>query len=82
VNAEYPEGWSIRQRAVDALADGRVHSVIEVVQGPDRFFANYRFTFDGTRIAHAVEHWSTFDAPPAWRTPERLGPRYHRTDPT
>jgi ketosteroid isomerase-like protein len=76
VNAEYPEGWTIRQRAVDAMADGRVHSLVEVIQPPQRFFAHSRFTFRGERIASVVEHWSQLEAPPAWRTAERMGPGY------
>jgi GNAT superfamily N-acetyltransferase len=78
VNAEYPEGWTIRVHAVDALADGRVHSVVEVVHPPHRFFAHSRFTFDGQHIASAIEHWGQFEAPPAWRTAEAFGPGYQR----
>jgi GNAT superfamily N-acetyltransferase len=71
VNAEYPEGWSIEVKEIDALADGRVHTIVEVPQGEDRFFANSRFSFDGTRIAAVQEHWATGHTPPAWR--DRLG---------
>jgi GNAT superfamily N-acetyltransferase/ketosteroid isomerase-like protein len=71
VNAEYPEGWSIEVKEIDALADRRVHSVVEVPQGGDRFFAHSRFVFDGTRIAAVQEHWANGHAPPAWR--ESLG---------
>jgi GNAT superfamily N-acetyltransferase len=78
INAEYPEGWAIRVRAVDALTDGRVHSVIEVTHPPHRFFANSRFTFDGPRIASAIEHWGQVEAPPDWRTAEAFGPGYQR----
>ena len=67
INAEYPEGWRIEVKAVDALADGRVHSVVEVPHGDQRFFANSRFTFAGTQIAQPCEHWATAQAPPAWR---------------
>jgi GNAT superfamily N-acetyltransferase len=76
VNAEYPQGWTIRQRAVDALVDGRVHSAVEVVHPPHRFFAHSRFTFDGIRIASVVEHWGQAEAPPAWRTAAKLGAGY------
>jgi GNAT superfamily N-acetyltransferase len=78
VNAEYPEGWRIAQHAVDAMVDGGVQSVVTVTHGEDCFFANSRFTFRGTRIASAVEHWATAEAPPAWRTRERFGPGYAR----
>lgn len=78
INAEYPEGWAIEFKSVNALADGqRVHSLVEVVHGAQRFFANSIFTFDGSRIVEAVEHWAAAEAPPAWRTPERFGSGYH-----
>jgi GNAT superfamily N-acetyltransferase len=67
VNAEYPEGWQIEVKEVDALADGRVHSIVEVPHGGQRFFAHSRFTFEGTRIAQLCEHWAVAEAPPAWR---------------
>jgi GNAT superfamily N-acetyltransferase len=67
VNAEYPEGWRIEVKEVDALADGRVHSIVEVPHGEQRFFAHSRFTFAGTRIAWLSEHWAVAEAPPAWR---------------
>jgi GNAT superfamily N-acetyltransferase len=67
VNAEYPKGWSIEVKSIDALADGRVHSVVEVPQGNQRFFANSRFTFEGPRIAALTEHWATGEPAPAWR---------------
>lgn len=79
VNAEYPEGWTIRQHAVDALTDGRVHSVVEVVHPPHRFFAHSRFTFDGDRIAAVVEHWGQAEEPPAWRSADALGVGYTHT---
>jgi GNAT superfamily N-acetyltransferase len=67
VNAEYPEGWAIEVQAVDALVDGRVHSIVEVPHGAQRFFAHSRFTFAGTQIAQLCEHWAVAEAPPAWR---------------
>ena len=77
VNAEYPEGWAIEVKAVDALVDGRVHSRVEVPHGAQRFFASSLFTFDGPHIVEAVEHWAAAEAPPAWRTAERFGAGYH-----
>lgn len=76
VNAAYPEGWAIELKAVDPLADGRVLSTVEVPHGDQRYFAQSRFGFDGTRIAAVEEHWATSEAPPAWRNAERLGPGY------
>jgi GNAT superfamily N-acetyltransferase len=71
VNAEYPEGWQIEVKEVDALVDvqgqARVHSVVEVPHGQQRFFAHSRFTFAGTKISQLCEHWATAEAPPAWR---------------
>ena len=73
VQAIYPEGWSIRVIEVNALADERVHSVIEVTHGDQRFFANSLFRFDGELIAEVTEYWGTFEQPPAWRTAEVIG---------
>jgi GNAT superfamily N-acetyltransferase len=81
VNAEYPEGWSIEVKTVDALVDGRVHSLVEVLQGGQRFFAHSRFSFEGQRIVALEEHWATAEAAPAWRCAERLGPAYQRATP-
>jgi GNAT superfamily N-acetyltransferase len=67
VNAEYPEGWRIAVQEVDAMADGRVHSIVEVPHGEQRFFAHSRFTFADTQIVQLCEHWATAEAPPAWR---------------
>ena len=33
VNAEYPEGWTVAVKAIDALADGRVHALVEASAG-------------------------------------------------
>ena len=81
VNAAYPEGWTLQVLAVDALADGRVHSLVEVRHGGQRFFAHSRFTFDGPLVAAAVEHWATAEAPPAWRNAALLGSGYQRVEP-
>jgi GNAT superfamily N-acetyltransferase len=78
VNAEYPEGWSIDVRAVDALADGRVLSSVTVDHDGRRFFAQSLWRFDGARIAEATEHWASAEAPPDWRSAERFGAGYHR----
>jgi GNAT superfamily N-acetyltransferase len=67
VNAEYPEGWRIEVKDIDALIDGFVHSIVEVPHGNERRFANSRFGFQGTRIAAVQEHWATGHAPPTWR---------------
>jgi GNAT superfamily N-acetyltransferase len=74
INAEYPEGWAIELKSVEALADGpRVHSVVEVPHDGQRYFANSCFRFDGPHIAEVVEYWAAAEAPPAWRTPARFG---------
>jgi GNAT superfamily N-acetyltransferase len=78
VNAEYPEGWTLRVRAVDALADGRVHALVEVTQDGVTYFNHSRCSFRGARIAEATEHWATAEAPPAWRQAAALGAGYHR----
>jgi hypothetical protein len=74
VNAEYPEGWRIELRSVDALADGRVLAQLEVPHGDRRFFAQGVYTFSGTRIAAATEYWAMRELPPPWRTAARFGP--------
>ncbi|MCK6426170.1 MAG: hypothetical protein L6Q75_13910 [Burkholderiaceae bacterium] len=79
VQVLYPEGWVLRVLNVDALADGRVHSVVEVCQDGRRYYANSRFCLEGGRIRQITEHWATWEAPPAWRTAERLG-AYHRDE--
>lgn len=79
-NAIYPEGWSIRIVAVDALADGRVHSVVEVTHPPDRFFASSTFRFVGTQIAAVEEYWATVQTPPEWRNAATIG-AYERSPP-
>jgi GNAT superfamily N-acetyltransferase len=70
VNAQYPEGWAIEVQSVDALADGRVHSVVEVPHGDIRAYANSRFTFEGSHIVQLQEWWATGEPPPAWRNAE------------
>jgi GNAT superfamily N-acetyltransferase len=77
VNAVYPEGWQVAVRAVDALADGRVHALVEVTQDGVTHFNHTRCAFRGTRITEATEHWASGDAPPAWRTAAAIGPGYH-----
>jgi GNAT superfamily N-acetyltransferase len=77
VNAEYPGGWTIAVKAVDALADGRVHALVEVTQDGVTYFNNARCSFRGALIAEATEHWATAEAPPAWRNASALGPTYH-----
>ena len=79
VNAAYPEGWNIRVIEVNALQDGRVHSVVEVSHPPAKFIANSVFRFESGRIARVDEYWSTVEPPPAWRTPELIG-AYERLD--
>ena len=73
VNALYPEGWALRVLEVTPMADGRVHSMVEVRQGDQRFLAHTLWRFDGPVIVHADETWATAEAPPAWRTAEAIG---------
>ena len=78
VNAIYPEGWNLRIVEVAALADGRVHSVVEVRHGERRFLANSLYRFNGARIAQIEEYWATAEPPAAWRTAAAIG-AYQRT---
>ncbi len=73
VNAIYPEGWNLQVLALNALQDGRAHSIVEVRHPPGRFIANSLFRFDAGRIAQVDEYWSTVEAPAAWRTAEAIG---------
>ena len=81
VNAIYPEGWTIRIVEINPLLDGRVHSVVEVSHGTQRFLANSLFVFDAEGlIAQVDEYFATVEAPPAWRTSKAIG-AYDRFDP-
>ncbi len=73
VNSVYPEGWALRAVEINALVDGRVHSVIEVRHGRARFLANSLFHFDGALIDGIDEYWASAEAPPAWRDAATLG---------
>ncbi|MES2960436.1 MAG: GNAT family N-acetyltransferase [Pseudomonadota bacterium] len=79
-NATYPEGWRIRVVTVDALADGRVRSVVEVQHPPQRFFACSTFRLAGAKVVEAEEYWATCEAPPDWRSAASLG-AYERLQP-
>jgi ketosteroid isomerase-like protein len=68
VNAAYPEGWHIELLAIDELVDGRIHSLVRVDHGEQRFYANSFFDFDGeNRIKAVEEFWATAEEPPPWR---------------
>ena len=73
VNAIYPEGWTLHVHEVAALADGRVHAVVEVWHAGQRFFANSTYRFSGAQIAQVEEYWASVEAPPAWRTAAAIG---------
>ncbi|NRF66019.1 GNAT family N-acetyltransferase [Aquincola sp. S2] len=73
VNAIYPEGWAIHVHEVTPMADGRVHSLVQVNHGDGRFFAHSLWRFAAGRIVDVHETWGQFEAPPAWRTAEAIG---------
>lgn len=73
VNAIYPEGWAIRVVEVTPMADGRVHSLVEVRQDGRRFVGHALWRFDAGRIADVHETWATAEAPPAWRHAAAIG---------
>ena len=73
VNSIYPEGWALHIGQVTPMADGRVHSMVEVQHGARRFIAHTLWRFAGRLIVHADETWATTEAPPAWRTAEAIG---------
>jgi len=78
VNAVYPEGWTLRLQEATPMADGRVHSLVELDQGGQRFLAHTLWRLHEGRITHGHETWATCEAPPPWRTAEALGPGYRR----
>ncbi len=73
VNETYPEGWSLRVVESVLLADGRVLSIVEVRQPPQRFFATSLFTLRDGLIAQVDEYWATVEPPAEWRTAAALG---------
>jgi GNAT superfamily N-acetyltransferase len=73
VNAIYPEGWAITVHEVTGMADGRVHSLVQVDQDGERYFAHSLWRFAAGRIADVHETWATAVAPPAWRTAAAIG---------
>lgn len=75
----YPEGWSLHIHQATAMADGRVHSLVEVRHGGQYFLAHTLWQFRGPLIVQADETWATWEAPPAWRTPQAIGA--YRRDP-
>lgn len=81
VNAIYPEGWTLRLHEATPMADGRVHSLVEVDQDGQRYLGHTLWRLQHGRIAHGHETWATCQAPPAWRTPTALGPAYRRGTP-
>lgn len=80
VNAIYPEGWALHIGQVTPMADGRVHSMVEVQHGAQRFIAHTLWRFVGRLIMHADETWATAEPAPAWRTAEAIG-AYRRNPP-
>ncbi|GAA1792240.1 nuclear transport factor 2 family protein [Agromyces lapidis] len=71
VNAEYPEGWSIRIVSIVAEGD-RVVSEVEVPhEGVGVFRAASFWTVRGGLIIEGREYWTTRggDAAPEWRRP-------------
>lgn len=73
VQVIYPEGWTLRVVEVTPMADGRVHSLVEVRHGNACFLAHTLWRFRGALVVQADETWATWEAPPAWRTAEAIG---------
>ena len=81
VNAIYPEGWALHIHEVTPLVDGRVHSLVEVRHGAQRFLAHTLWRFAGGLISHGDETWATAEPPPAWRTAEAIGAYRREAEP-
>ena len=73
VQVIYPEGWTLRVVEVTLMADGRVHSLVEVRHGDACFLAHTLWRFRGALVVQADETWATWEAPPAWRTAQAIG---------
>lgn len=72
VNAEYPEGWTIRLVETSLLADGRVLALARVDHPPHgTFLVQQTMRVRDGRLLQGAELWATCEAAPAWRTPER-----------
>ncbi|MBV8125875.1 MAG: nuclear transport factor 2 family protein [Burkholderiaceae bacterium] len=67
VNAAYPEGWTIHLLELQALFDGRVHSLVRVDHGPAQFLANSFFVVAAGQIQSVQEYWTDVQEAPAWR---------------
>ncbi len=73
VQAVYPEGWTVHPMRFEALDDGQVLAFLRVAHPPHgSFLVQQRARVRDGRIARADELWATCEAPPAWRTPERV----------
>ena len=74
--------WTAARRflADDAtpMADGRVHSLLEVRHGGHSVLAHTLRRFRGALVVQADETWATWEVPPDWRTAEAIGA--HRRD--
>lgn len=73
VQVIYPEGWTLHVVDVTPMADGRVHSLVQVRHGSTCFLAHTLWRFRGARVVHADETWATWETPPAWRTAQAIG---------
>jgi len=73
VQVIYPEGWTLHVVDVTPMADGRVHSLVEVRHGDACFLAHTLWRFRGALVVQADETWATWEAPPAWRTAQAIG---------
>lgn len=68
MQAAYPEGWTLHVLEVQALADGRVLSLVRVDHPPQGvFFCTSVATLHDGRVQALEEYWATVEAPPAWR---------------
>lgn len=72
VNAVYPEGWTLHLLELQALADGRVLSLVRVDQGGTSFYATSFFQMEAGLIAGVDEYWADCQPAPDWRRDGRL----------
>ena len=81
VQADYPAGWMLHVLEVQALADGRVLSMVRVDHPPHGvFFCTSIARVGASRVVAIEEYWGTAEPPPAWRIGRHGHSRFAPTD--
>ncbi len=81
VQADYPPGWTLHVLEVQALADGRVLSIVRVDHPPHGvFFCTSIARVEHGRVAGIEEYWATAEPPQDWRSGRPGHSRFEPTD--